>query len=93
MRAYMRVLGLDEQDLEVLVDKPIEGLRTVVVSVPGFGYLSVALTPAGVIAALFQPPSTAPNARTPLIVDGRVEVPMLHKADRLDVVIEGLVDA
>lgn len=91
----MRVLGLDEQHLDIALDKTDEqGVRTVIVEVPGFGYVMVGCPDGRWVAAVVVPPSLAPRELGAAnIVDGRIEVPMLHKADRLDVVIEGLVDA
>lgn len=83
----MRVLGGAEAELAI-VDVGLPD--AIAVAVPGFGHLVMVRSPdhpnAG-RAVLTRGPGTERylDARW---IDGHVEVSMLHKADRLDVVIE-----
>jgi hypothetical protein len=95
MRAYMRVLGGEETDLEIIPhDAPV-----VIVEVPMFGHLilktegtaepGVRLQPATVKEALLaRGPGLGEKVYDVKNVDNRWEIEMLHKADRLCVVIE-----
>lgn len=60
------------------------------VEVPGFGILVVGQRDNAWFAEVFRPPSTSGISREVRVIDGRVEVAMLHKFDRLDVVLEGI---
>lgn len=104
-RAFMRVLGQDEVDLPIVLDDPpiviveVAGFGHLVVGDhPTEGWKAelqpfrttadqLRVMTAAVGERLF-PPSKRPKVK---LIDKRVEIEMLHKGDRLDVVIEGIV--
>jgi len=91
----MRVDG--ERSGPRLVIVPSSKLPSIIcVAVPGFGH--VMLRPPSDkhpewAAVLVVNPATKPSRRPCRLVDGRVEVDMLHKPDRLTLVVEPLEPA
>lgn len=89
LRAYMRVLGAEERPLELV---PMDvGDDVACVNVPGFGHLIVITDPEhegfADTALLTRGPGTE-TRRDVKVVDGRIECELLHKGDRLCVVVE-----
>jgi hypothetical protein len=94
-RAYMRVLGSEEHDLEIL---PETNDDVWMVHVPGFGVLIAVKSddhPNSTRAVLVQGQSHCTRSLRRIGVShcahpyqGRIECDMLHKPDRLCVVIE-----
>jgi hypothetical protein len=83
-RVFMRVNGHDDQPLEwTRLDGKAEGVLAI--KVPGFGMLL--MHPDRDEALLATDRRTGPVARAVTRFTGRSECPMLHKADRLDVVV------
>lgn len=80
--AVMRVLGQEDVPLTVLdYDDDIATM----VDVPGFGTLVIGKDREKV--ALFQHGSTTPHWKAHAWYEDTVMIPMLHKDDRLDVLV------
>lgn len=83
-RVFMRVNTVDEQPLEwTRLDGKAEGVLAI--KVPGFGMLL--MHPDRDEAVLAKDRRTGPIVKPVTRSTGRSECPMLHKADRLDVVV------
>lgn len=82
--AYMLVLGMDRVPLDIVdLDPSIPNLTCV--AVPGFGHMLA--HPERDVALFTQGPGTE-HERPVRHIDGRIECDLLHKADRLCVVVE-----
>lgn len=83
------IVELGEKDLSFAKD----GEDPWIISVPGFGFLVVGHDPTSgdLMARVFQPPSETGRSRELRVVGDQIEIAMLHKFDRLDVVIRGML--
>lgn len=86
--AFMRALGTDETPLPVL---RLSAPGTWAIEVMGFGHLIVADTQHGWRTLLTKGPGTEQERANTIDDQGRIVCPMLHKADRLDVVFAPVV--
>lgn len=83
----MRVLGGDETPLDIV---PLDTDAVVCVAVPGFGHLMLRRPTADVPewgAVVASGPGFPSPRAVELLDDGRLRVAMLHKVDRLDVIV------
>ena len=87
--SYVRTLGLDETAVATV---EIEAPGVVCVAVPMFGHVLVTRVPNadGDDYAILARPDKEPQRRELTRVGQTVTVPMLHKANRIDLVLENL---